>query len=283
MATAVANFFRETSYGQQLMNVTATPGWVTLNMAQPTTCGTTDWRNIGTSAEAAAKALGSAYDPAAYNFVSLRVPGRSRRVMERPSPTSAVRTRRGSTTPGRSARATITHEMGHNFGLLHAASLRCATAIGGAMLVERVRRSISMRWATSARCTTTQCRKRSSRGFRRRRSRRTPADRRPHTLSPLETGGATTYAVKIPDGRVQPHCIGWSSASRSASTARLRHLNSNGAQIRVSYPFETMCPGCTSNSDDTELLDMTPSTTRRSTMRRFPWGRRSATRRTAST
>jgi hypothetical protein len=39
---SVANFFRETSYGQQLMNVTATPGWVTLNMAQPTTCGTTD-------------------------------------------------------------------------------------------------------------------------------------------------------------------------------------------------------------------------------------------------
>ena len=41
----------------------------------------------------------------------------------------------------------------------------------------------------------------------------------------------------------------------------LAAFNSNGAQIRVSYPFETMCSGCTSNSDDTELLDMTPSTT----------------------
>ena len=133
---SVANFFRETSYGQQLMNVTATPGWVTLNMAQPTTCGTTDWRNIGTNAEAAAKALGSAYDPAAYNFVVYVFPGVSSCGWSGLAYVGNPRKAWINGTGSFSTR-TITHEMGHNFGLLHAASLRCATAIGGATPADR--------------------------------------------------------------------------------------------------------------------------------------------------
>src|SRR4029078_548311 len=60
---SVANFFQETSYGQQIMHVTL-PGWVTMTLAQPATCGTADCRGIGSWAEAAAKSLGAAYDPA---------------------------------------------------------------------------------------------------------------------------------------------------------------------------------------------------------------------------
>ena len=35
---SVANFFRETSYGQQIMNVSVTPQWVAMSMARPATC-----------------------------------------------------------------------------------------------------------------------------------------------------------------------------------------------------------------------------------------------------
>jgi hypothetical protein len=254
---SVANFFRETSYGQQLMNVTATPGWVTLNMAQPTTCGTTDWRNIGTSAEAAAKALGSAYDPAAYNFVVYVFPVSScgwSGLAYIGSPHKAWINGTGSFST-----ATIAHEMGHNFGLLHAASLRCTTAIGGtcssseygdpfdAMGNQRAMHYNAMQKAKLAWIPSTSVKTHAGGSA-------------TYTLSPLETGGAATYAVKIPTAASnrtywlefrQP--IGFDSP--------LAAFNSNGAQIRVSYPFETMCSGCTSNSDDTELLDMTPSTT----------------------
>lgn len=66
---SVANFFREASYGQQLLNVTITPSWVTMNLARPASCGNNDWQGIGTSAEAAARALGAAYDSTGYDFV----------------------------------------------------------------------------------------------------------------------------------------------------------------------------------------------------------------------
>src|SRR5678816_1960503 len=149
--------------------------------------------------------------------------------------------------------------MGHNFGLLHAASLRCATAIGGAcssseygdpfdaMGNQRAMHYNAMQKAKLAWIPPMSVKTHTGGSA-------------TYTLSPLETGGATTYAVKIPTAASnrtywlefrQP--IGFDSP--------LAAFNSNGAQIRVSYPFETMCSGCTSNSDDTELLDMTPSTT----------------------
>src|SRR5258708_3567342 len=73
-----------------------------------------------------------------------------------------------------------------------------------------------------------------------------------YVLSPIETGGQTTYAIKIPTTNTnrtywvefrQP--IGFDSP--------LSSLPNLGAQLRVSAPFET-----SSGSDDTEFLDMTP-------------------------
>jgi Gametolysin peptidase M11. len=114
---SVANFFREASYGQQVMNVTITPSWVTMNLPQPASCGDSDWQMIGASAEAAAKAQGATYDPASYDFVVYVFPavpacgwlglayiGSPHKAWI--NGTSSFRT------------AAITHEMGHNFGLL---------------------------------------------------------------------------------------------------------------------------------------------------------------------
>ena len=255
---SVANFFGEASYGQHLLNVTVTPGWVTMARAQPVSCGTSDWRAIGSGADAAARGLGAAYDPAAYEFVVYVFPatpacgwlglayiGSPRKAWI--NGVGAFRT------------STIAHEMGHNFGLLHAASLRCSgAAIGGscaaseygdpfdAMGNQRAMHYNAMQkaklaWIPSA-------------------SVRTHAGGSAlYTLGPLELAGAATYAVKIPTGATnrtywlefrQP--IGFDAPLASYPNA--------GAQIRVASPFETMCPGCDSYSDDTQLLDATPGT-----------------------
>jgi hypothetical protein len=226
-------------------------------MAQPTTCGTTDWRNIGANAEAAAKALGSAYDATAYNFVVYVFPGVAScgwsglAYIGNPhkawvNGTGAFRT------------TTIAHEMGHNFGLLHAASLRCPTAIGGscssseygdpfdtmgnqrAMHYNAVQKS-KLNWipATSVK----------THG----------GGAVTYTLTPLEVAGGDTYAVEIPTPSAERTY--WVEFRQPIGfDAPLGAYPNNGAEVRVSAPFETYCPGCDGYSNDTEMLDMTPTT-----------------------
>src|SRR5678815_714492 len=87
--------------------------------------------------------------------------------------------------------------MGHNYGLLHAASLRCATSIGGAcssseygdpfdaMGNQRAMHYNAMQKAKLAWIPPMSVKTHTGGSA-------------TYTLSPLETGGATTYAVKIP-------------------------------------------------------------------------------------
>jgi hypothetical protein len=254
---SVANFFRETSYGQQIMNVTVT-GWVTMNMAQPASCGSGDWRGIGTAADAASKALGTAYDPATYNFVVYVFPtvpacgwlGLAYISFPHKAWINGVNAFRTST---------IAHEMGHNFGLLHAASLRCgAEPIGGACTSSEYGDPYSAMGNKGA--THYNAMQKAKLSWIPATSVRTHGGgSATYTLSPLEVAGGATYAVKIPTGATnrtywlefrQP--LGFDSA--------LASFPNNGAQIRVAYPFETLCSGCDQYSDDTQLLDMTPDT-----------------------
>jgi hypothetical protein len=255
---SVANFFREASYGQQLMNVTVTPSWVAMNLARPATCSTTDWQNIGTAAEAGSKALGASYDPASYQYVVYLFPTVSAcgwvGLAYISSPHKAWIN--GTSSFYTSA---IAHEMGHNFGLLHAASLRCGTApIGGSCTASEygdpfdtmgnqramhynAMQKAKLGWIASSGVQTYA------------------GGSVTYTLTPLEVAGGATYAVKIPTGSSkrtywlefrQP--IGFDSP--------LSAFPNNGAQIRVSSPFETYCSGCDNYSDDTELIDATPTT-----------------------
>jgi hypothetical protein len=256
-ADSVANFFRETSYGQQLMNVTVTPGWVDMASPQPATCGSSDWQNIGASAETAAKALGGAYDAAAYGFVVYVFPsvpacgwvglayiGNPHKAWI--NGVSSFRT------------AAIAHEMGHNFGLLHAASLRCNGIIGGSCSASEYGDPFDA--MGNQRAMHYNAMQKSKLGWIASTSVKTHGGgSATYTLTPLETAGAATYAVKIPTSLLdrtywlefrQP--IGFDSP--------LSAFPNNGAQIRVASPFETLCGGCDDWSDDTELLDMTPTT-----------------------
>ena len=255
---SVANFFRETSYGQQLMNVTVTPSWVTMNMARPPTCGTADWQNIGSAAEAAAAALGGAYNPASYNFVVYVFPTLSScgwlglAYIGFPHKSWINGTESFFT-------SAIAHEIGHNFGLLHAASLRCGSAIIGgnctaseygdpfdtmgnqrAMHYNAMQKS-KLGWIGSSTVQTYA------------------GGSATYTLTPLEVAGGTTYAVKIPTG--SPNRTYWLEFRQPIGfDSPLASFPNNGAQIRVASPFETLCPGCDSYSDDTELIDATPAT-----------------------
>jgi len=257
-AGSVANYYSEVSYGQQALNVTVTSSWVPMNMAMPATCNNADWQAVGTAANAAAKLASSSWDPAQYAFVVYLFPSIGACGW---SGLAYIGAPRRAYINGVNSFVTqvVTHEMGHNFGLLHAASLRCAgAAIGGSCTVSEygdpfdtmgnqramhfnARQKSKLNWiGTGAVATHT-------------------AGTATYTLAPLENPGGPLYAIKIPTTSAnrtywvefrQP--IGFDSA--------LASWPNNGAQVRVASPFETLCGGCDSFSDDTELLDMTPGT-----------------------
>jgi hypothetical protein len=248
---SVANYYSDTSYGQQLLNVTVTSTWVTMNMA-----ASCDWSTIGSKAEAAAVAANPAYNASNYNFVVYLFPTQSCGWLGLAyvgfphkawiNGTGAFRTQ------------VISHEMGHNFGLWHAGSLNCgAVAIGGSCSVAEygdpfdtmgnshamhfnARQKSLLSWipASSVKTHTTGSVN--------------------YTLNPIEQPGGLVYAIKIPTASAnrtywlefrQP--IGFDSASNPAANFSWPN---NGAQLRVANPFEW-----TSGSDDTEIVDMTPA------------------------
>ncbi len=257
-AGSVANYYNEVSYGQQALNVTVTSSWVQMNLAQPVSCNNADWQAIGTAASAAAKLASSSWDSAQYAFVVYLFPTVSACGW---AGLAYIGSPHRSWINGVNSFVTqvVAHEMGHNFGLLHAASLRCTSAvIGGSCAASEygdpfdtmgnqramhfnARQKSKLNWIGAAAVATHT------------------TGTITYTLAPLENAGAPLYAIKIPTA----------SASRTywvefrqpiGFDAALASFPNNGAQVRVAAPFETLCPGCDSFSDDTELLDMTPGT-----------------------
>ncbi len=154
----------------------------------------------------------------------------------------------------------IGHELGHNFGLLHAGSLRCAGVTWGAAPSTSVA-EYGDPFSTMGNSSNTghfNAMQKDRLGW------TTAAQRKNHTsgtatytLNPIETGGLTTYGVRIPTSNASRTY--WIEYRQPVGTfdAFLKPPTypNAGAQVRVQSPFDK-----TSGSDDTELLDMTPAT-----------------------
>ena len=244
---SVANYYNEVSYGQQLLNVTVTSGWVAMNLA-----ATCDYNSIGSAANAAALAANPAYNAANYNFVVYLFPAQSCGWLGLAYvgfPHLAWINGTGAFSTG-----TIAHEMGHNFGLLHAGSLNCGSAsIGGtcnvaeygdpwdtmgnqrAMHFNAAQKSL-LNWIPSSSVKTHTSGSAS------------------YTLNPIESPGGSVYAIKIPTAKASRTY--WVEFRQPLGfDAPLASYPNNGAQIRVASPFEW-----SSGVDDTEIVDMTPGT-----------------------
>ncbi len=243
---SVANYYQETSYGKQLLNVTVTP-WLLSASSAPATC---DYTAIGNAGDAAATAAG--YNTASYQNRFYVFPYRGDCGW---AGLAYIGFPFLAWSNGYNQLNVYGHELGHNFGLLHAASLYCpGQVIGGscssaeygdpfdvmgnisAMHFNAAQKSI-LNWLPTG-------------------SVRTHAGgSATYTLTPLESSGGATYAVKVPTTANRTYWIEFRQPI--GFDGGMSSYPNNGAQIRVAYPFESACGGCV---DDTELLDMTPVT-----------------------
>ena len=243
----VAPYYQEVSYGHQLLNITvanSSGGWLNAGTTTPANC---DWSTVGSLADTAATAAG-------YNINSFQ-----NRYYVMPSNGACGWAGLAYVGFGRAWSNAVNalwvygHELGHNFGLWHAGSVNCgAQVLGGSCGVAEygdpfdvmgnirqmhfnAMQKAGLNWIPSTSVKTHS------------------SGTQTYQLSPLESGGQSTYAIKIPTSNTkrtywvefrQP--IGFDSP--------LSTLPNLGAQIRVSGPqFEYV-----SGSDDTEFLDMTP-------------------------
>jgi len=242
---SVANYYQEVSYGQQLLNVTVTP-WMLSASAAPASC---DYTAIGAAGDAAATAAG--YTPSSYQNRFYVFPFRG----DCGWAGLAYVGYGQAWSNGYNQLGVYGHELGHNFGLLHAASLYCpGQVIGGscssseygdpfdvmgnisAMHFNSRQKSI-LNWIPVSSVQTYT------------------AGSATYTLSPIESANGTTYAIKIPVSANRTYWIEYRQPIGFDSG--MSSYPNNGAQIRVASPFESLCSGC---ADDTELLDLTPGT-----------------------
>ena len=258
-ANSVANYYNEVSYGQQALNVTVTSAWLQTNL-DPTKApvSTCDFSTIHNAADTAAMAAG--YNVASYTnryYVFAYASTATNPTARVPCGWSGLAyVGYGEAySNAYNQLGVYGHELGHNFGLLHAASLRCTgQAIGGTcsaseygdpfdvmgnisgMHFNAMQKSL-LQWIPASSVKTHS------------------GGTQTYALTPIESPSGASYAVKIPALTNRTY---WVEYRQPLGFDSGLSAGGAGAQIRVASPFETTCSGC---GDDTELLDMTPATT----------------------
>ena len=245
---SVAQYFSEVSFGQQLLNPTVT-AWLATNAATPSGC---NWQQMGTLGRNAATAAG--YSTANYQNIVYVFP----RVSACGWAGLAYIGASGVWINGYNSTSVYGHELGHNFGLLHAGSLRCSgVAIGGTCSVTEYGDPFDIMGNQSAMhfnaaqkldlgwiATGTVVNHTAGSGT--------------YVLNPIESAGGAVYAVRIPAATNRTYWLEYRQPI--GFDAGLASYPNNGAQVRVVSPFETLCSGCDAYSNDTQLVDMTPGT-----------------------
>ena len=247
---SAGEYYKEASYGKQLLSGTVADngsgGFLLATVAKPATC---DINAIATAADKAATARGynlGAYAGRLYVFNNVAGCGWSGLAYVGHPRAYANNT---------AGLLVIVHELGHNFGLLHAASLKCGVnVIGGTCTsaeygdpFDVMGNNRAMHFASAQKnmlgwlpAGTVALHK---------------AGTASYALTPIETASGARYAVTIPAGPQRTYWIEYRQPIGFDSG--LSSYPNNGAQIRVEAPFESICNGC---DDDTEFLDMTPAT-----------------------
>ena len=244
-ANSVANYFQEVSYGKQLLKITVTP-WVTAQMNTSTSC---DYSAIASAANTAATKAG--YSLGSYTNKFYVMP---RNAACGWSGLAYIGSPYLAWSNGSNSLQLYTHELGHNFLLDHAGSVNCGTQVIGtgcsvaeygdpfdtmgnkaAMHYNSMQKAL-LGWIPASSVVTHT------------------GGTATYSLSPLETGGALHYAIKIPAASNRTYWIEYRQPL--GFDAGLASYPNNGVQIRVSSPFQN-----TAGYDDTELLDMTPGST----------------------
>ena len=268
---STAAYYKEVSYGQQLLDVTVacqttkpsgcanntdSNGWLVTSSTLPGGC---DFTTMGELADAAATAAG--YDISSYNNRFYVLPGGSGCGW---AGLAYVGFPYQAWSAGYNALWVYGHELGHNFTLYHAGSLDCAPQVlgGTCSLAEygdrfdvmgnntntgqqmhfNATQKALLGWIPASSVITQT------------------SGTKTYNLAPLEAGGQSTYAVKIPVA-ADTNRTYWIEYRQPTGLfdATLSAYPNKGAIIHVAEPFDYPCTGgCF--ADDTQILDMTPGT-----------------------
>ena len=245
---SVSEYFKEVSFSQQLMNVTVTP-WLSTGVATPSGCNWTQMGSLGRTAAVAAGYSTTGYHKIVYVFPRVSACGWLGLAYIGGS---------GAWINGANTTLVYGHELGHNFGMLHAATLDCGAAvIGGTCSVAEYGDPFGIMGNKSA--MHVNAFQKADMGWIPAITVRThTAGSATYTLSPLETAGGSAYAVKVPAASNRTYWLEYRKPI--GFDAGIASYPNDGAIIRVATPFETLCGGCDSYSNDTQLIDTTPAT-----------------------
>ena len=245
---SVAEFFKEASFGQQLINATVTD-WLSTNAATPTGCNFDSMGDLGRSAAALA-----GYNTVNYQNLVYVFP----KVNDCTWQGIAYVGANGAWINGKNTTLVFGHELGHNLGLRHTGSLACSgVAVGGMCSVyeygdlfgimgnanpmhPNAAQKLSLAWIG----TNTVITHYTGNGT--------------YVLNPIETAGGSVYAVTIPAAQNRTYWLEYRQPI--GFDAALSGYPNNGLQVRLASPFESLCGTCDATSNDTQLLDMTPAT-----------------------
>jgi hypothetical protein len=266
MQTVVAPYYQEVSYGQQSLNITIacfttpvpagctparvnTNGWLLSTSATPANC---NWSTMGSLADAAASAAG--YNTSSYSNIYYVLPPALPCGWAGLAYVGFGRAWSNNV----NALWVYGHELGHNFGLWHSGYLYCpgqsiglscsASEYGDPFDVMGNRytghfnsmQKANLGWIPPSAVQT------HTSGI------------ATYTLSPLESPGQSTYAVKIPAAADRTYWIEYRQpiGFDQSWSAQFGVPFPNGALFRVASPLAFPCgQGC-----DTEMLDMSLAT-----------------------
>jgi hypothetical protein len=260
---STAAYYNEVSYGKQALNVTVASkagGWLVSSQPFPpaATYGACNFTQVSTLANAAASAAG--YNPGSYNNVFYVMPPNA------PGCGWAGLAYVGlglAWSNGVNALWVYGHELGHNFTLYHAGSVSCGSLVlsvgcsvseygdrfdvmgnntntGQQMHFNATQKAL-LGWIPASSVVTHT------------------SGTKTYSISPLEAGGQSTYAVKIPVAADTSRTY-WIEYRQPIGLfdATLSNYPNLGAIIHVAEPFDNPCTG-SCFADDTEILDMSPA------------------------